>query len=64
MNSDMLALQKLYGKVVLMSVSKKRKNKYDFYTVILSSINNYGHPVVLGLGFTNIKCKEAYAWIL
>ena len=64
MTSDMVALQKLYGQVIMVSVSKKRKNKYDFYTILLSSINNYGNPVVIGLGFTNIKCKEAYAWLL
>lgn len=61
---EMVQLQKLYGKTLLISVSKKRKNKYDFYTLLISGINNYGHTVVMALAFLNVKAKESYAWIL
>jgi len=60
---DMLALSKLYGEVVLISVSKKRKNKYGLFIVHFTGISNYGRSITFGLGFLDIKCVEAYKWI-
>mmetsp|Transcript_5661 Transcript_5661/g.8961 ORF Transcript_5661/g.8961 Transcript_5661/m.8961 type:complete len:87 (-) Transcript_5661:1654-1914(-) len=62
--AEMLAMQKLYGNVVLVNVTNKRKNKYEFFSVLFSGINNMGNIVVFALAFVDIKCKEGYDWIL
>lgn len=59
----MLDLYRLYTSVVLVSVSRRRKNKYDFYCIKLTGINNFGNTLVFAIAFTNIKCKETYDWI-
>jgi len=48
---------------MLISVSKKRKNKYGLFQMHFTGINNFGRVVVFATGFTNIKCKEAYKYI-
>ncbi len=53
----------MYREVMLVNVSKKRKNKYGLFQIHMTGINNYGRAVVFATGFTNIKCKEAYNWV-
>ena len=60
---DMLDLYRLYTSVVLVSISRRRKNKYDFYCIKLTGINNMGNTLIFAIAFTNIKCKETYDWI-
>ena len=55
--------QKCYPDVLLISCSRKRKNKYGLFQIHLSTVNNYGRVVILALGFTNIKCKQGYLWM-
>eukprot|EP00347_Sterkiella_histriomuscorum_P015287 403357600 len=62
-SQDMLETYRLYRDVMLVSVSKKRKNKYGLFQLHMTGINNFGRTVVFATGFTNIKCKEAYEWI-
>ena len=59
----MIELSRLYSNIVMVCISKRRKNRYDFYVINISGINNFGNTVVFALGFTNIKCKETYDWI-
>lgn len=54
---------RLYGEVVLVSVARKRKNKYGLFHIFFSSINNFGRVVILGIALTNIKVKQGYEWI-
>lgn len=54
---DMNECQRCYPEVLLISCSRKRKNKYGLFQIHFTTVNNYGRVVVLGLGFTNIKCK-------
>jgi len=51
----MLKIMKLYNKVVMVNISKNWKNKYDFYILQFSSINNFGNNVILSVAFTNLK---------
>ena len=60
---DMLSGLKCYPDILLISVSKKRKNKYGLFHVHFSTVNNYGRVVILGLGMTNIKCKQGNEWL-
>ncbi|CDW88447.1 protein far1-related sequence 5-like [Stylonychia lemnae] len=62
-SQDMLETYRLYRDVMLVSVSKKRKNKYGIFQIHMTGINNFGRAVVFATGFTNIKCKEAYQLI-
>ena len=57
---EMQQLHRLYPKVVMLNISKRRKNKYDFYVLKLTGINNFGNSIVFAVGLTNIKCKKAY----
>lgn len=59
----MLQCMKLYSKVILVSVSKRRKNKYDMFNMIISGINNLGNCVIFAYAMTNVKCKKSYYWI-
>ena len=59
----MLDTYKLYREVMLISISKKRKNVYGLFQLHFTGINNFGRVVVFATGFTNIKCKEAYRYI-
>ena len=59
----MLSGLKCYPDILLISVSKKRKNKYGLFHVHFSTVNNYGRVVILGLGMTNIKCKQGNEWL-
>jgi hypothetical protein len=56
----MMGCSKCYSEVVLVTVARRRKNRYGFYQILFSSMNNYGKIVVLGIGYLNIKCKAAY----
>lgn len=47
----------------MISISRRRKNRYDFYCLLISGINNYGYAVIFAIAFTNIKCYESYSWI-
>ena len=60
---DMLETYRLYREVMLITVSKKRKNKYGLFQIHMTGVNNFGRAIVFATGFTNIKCKEAYQWI-
>ena len=60
----MLQLLKIYKDVIQINVSRRRKNKYDFYAIKFTGVNNYGNTIVFAMAFTNIKCKESYHWIL
>ena len=44
-----------YPEVVLVSVSKKRKNKHGLYIVHLTGIDTLGHAITFGMGFLDIK---------
>ena len=59
----MIQLLKLYGKVVMISVSKNKKNKYDFFEIIFSGINNLGNTIVFCIALLNVKSKETYQLI-
>ena len=56
----MIQLLKLYNKVVMISVSKNRKNKHDFFEILFTGINNLGNTIVFCIALTNIKSKESY----
>ena len=47
----------------MVNVSKKRKNKYDFYVIKITGINNFGNTLIFALAFTNIKCQASYDWV-
>jgi hypothetical protein len=55
--TDMLTLHRLYKDQILINVSKKRKNKYDFFVIEFTGINNFGNTLVFAVAYTNIKCK-------
>ena len=61
---EMLTLHRLYKDTIMLNVSKKRKNKYDFYVIQFTGINNFGNSLVFATAFTNIKCKETYNWVI
>ena len=60
---EMLETYRIYREVMLINVSRKRKNKYGLFQVHMTGVNNFGRAVVFATGFTNIKCKEAYQWV-
>ena len=60
---DMLSCIRCYPESLLISASRKRKNKYGLFQIYFSTINNYGRVVVLGIGVTNIKCRQGYEWL-
>lgn len=60
---EMLETYRIYREVMLINVTRKRKNKYGLFQILMTGINNFGRAVVFATGFTNIKCKEAYQWI-
>ena len=57
---DMLGCTKCFADVILITVAKRRKNKYAFIQVCISSLNNYGKVIILALGYLNISCKAGY----
>jgi hypothetical protein len=57
---EMLETYRIYREVMLINVTRKRKNKYGLFQILMTGINNFGRAVVFATGFTNIKCKEAY----
>lgn len=61
---DMMGCVKCFSEVILISVARRRKNRYGFFQVCFSSLNNYGKVIILALGYLNIKCKAGYHWIL
>ena len=61
---DMLGCTKCFADVILITVAKRRKNKYAFIQVCISSLNNYGKVIILALGYLNISCKAGYQGIL
>lgn len=61
--TDMLSCIKCYPQTLLISASRKRKNKYGLFQIYFSTINNYGRVVVLAIGVTNIKCRQGYEWL-
>ena len=60
---DMLSCIKVYPETLLISASRKRKNKYGLFQIYFTTINNYGRVVVLAIGVTNIKCRQGYEWL-
>jgi hypothetical protein len=44
-----------FPEVILITVSKMRKNKYGFFIIHFTGIDNEGHPITYGLGFLDIK---------
>ena len=63
MSLDMIECARCYPEVLLISCSRKRKNKYGLFQIHFSSVNNFGRVVILGLGLTNIKCKPGYVYM-
>lgn len=61
--NEMLSLHRLYRGVIMVNVSRRRKNKYDFYVIKLTGINNFGNALVFAIAFTNIKCKATYDFV-
>ena len=59
----MLECYRIYSNAVLISCSRKRKNKYGLFHIFFTTVNNFGRVVVLGLALTNIKCKQGYEWM-
>jgi hypothetical protein len=47
----------------MINVCKKRKNKYDFYALKFTGMNNFGNTLIFAIAFTNIKCKASYDYI-
>jgi hypothetical protein len=62
-NIDMIDSQKCYPEILLISCSRKRKNKYGLFQIHFTTVNNFGKVVVLAIAFTNIKCKQGYIWM-
>jgi hypothetical protein len=60
---EMLDCQRIYNKILLVSISKKRKNKYGLFHIHFSTINNFGRVVILALGLTNIRCRQGCEWL-
>ena len=56
-------MHRLYKGVIMVNVSRRRKNKYDFYVIKLTGINNFGNAIIFAIAFTNIKCKASYDYI-
>ena len=63
MSLDMIECARCYPEVLLISCSRKRKNKYGLFQIHFSSVNNFGRVVILALGLTNIKCKPGYVYM-
>ena len=61
---DMLGCTKCFSEVILITVAKRRKNRYGFIQVCISSLNNYGKVIILALGYLNIECKAGYQGVL
>lgn len=59
----MLDLYKMYSEAILISVSKKRKNKYGLFHIHFTGINNFGRIITFAVGFLNIKCTNGYEWL-
>jgi hypothetical protein len=60
---EMLECYRIYSNAVLISCSRKRKNKYGLFHIFFTTVNNFGRVVVLGVALTNIKCKQGYEWM-